>query len=160
MTGHVQSASGKFLVRPVIVLTAICFPVRVQVEAAQSAKYPWQNRKSGRASAAPPGRAIGGANARSMEATPNTTFASRFPCVARGDPPISLKGKLVAEFLLVVKKISQLVGSPASGIMHSVAAAALASVRSARPRRSSPSRRKDRLPPCEAAPLEKHGDAV
>jgi hypothetical protein len=34
----VQSASGKTAVPPVAVLTVICFPVGVQVEAAQSAK--------------------------------------------------------------------------------------------------------------------------
>jgi hypothetical protein len=89
MTGHVQSASGKFLVPPFIVLTAIWFPVRVQVEAAQSAKYPWQNRKSGVAPAAPPARAGGGANAMSMPTTANTTFAMGLLCTARGDPLIS-----------------------------------------------------------------------
>jgi hypothetical protein len=87
---HVQSASGKFLVRPVIVLTAICFPVGVQVEAAQSAKYPWQNRKSGVASAAPPGRAVGGANTRSIAVRPNTTFENVFPLTARRDLCISV----------------------------------------------------------------------
>jgi hypothetical protein len=46
MTGHVQSASGNVAVPPVAVLTVICFPVGVQVEAAQSAKYPWQIWKS------------------------------------------------------------------------------------------------------------------
>jgi hypothetical protein len=40
MTGHVQSASRNFLMPPVIVFTAIVFSVGVQVEAAQSAKYP------------------------------------------------------------------------------------------------------------------------
>jgi hypothetical protein len=33
-------------VPPVAVLTVICFRVGVQVEAAQSAKYPWQIWKS------------------------------------------------------------------------------------------------------------------
>jgi hypothetical protein len=46
MTGHVQSASGNVAVPPVAVLTVICFPVGVQVEAAQRAKYPLQNWKS------------------------------------------------------------------------------------------------------------------
>jgi hypothetical protein len=90
MTGHVQSASGKFLVPPVIVLTAIWFPVRVQVEAAQSAKYPSQNRKSGIASAAPPGRAVGGANTKNTAARPNAIFESLLPRTARCDVPIFL----------------------------------------------------------------------
>jgi hypothetical protein len=89
MTGHVQSASGKFLVPPVIVLTAICFPVRVQVEAAQSAKYPSQNRKSGIASAAPPARAVGGANTRSAAARPNITIENVIRLTARRDLCIS-----------------------------------------------------------------------
>jgi hypothetical protein len=45
-TGHVQSASGNVSVPPVAVLTVIVFPVGVQVEAAQSAKYPLQIWKS------------------------------------------------------------------------------------------------------------------
>jgi hypothetical protein len=44
--GHVQSASGNVAVPPVATLTVICFPVGVQVEAAQSAKYPLQIWKS------------------------------------------------------------------------------------------------------------------
>ena len=43
MTGHVQSASGNVAVPPVAVLTVICPPVGLQVEAAQSAKYPLAN---------------------------------------------------------------------------------------------------------------------
>jgi hypothetical protein len=82
MTGHVQSASGKFAVVPSGLLTAICFPVGVQVEAAQSAKYPVQNWKSGSASSAPPGRAVGGANKRSTAARPNTTFEKVLPLTA------------------------------------------------------------------------------
>jgi hypothetical protein len=46
MTGHVQSACGNVAVPPVAVLTVICPPVGSQVEAAQSAKYPWQIWKS------------------------------------------------------------------------------------------------------------------
>jgi hypothetical protein len=47
ITGHVQSAAGKTAVPPVAVLTVIVCPgFGVQVEAAQSAKYPLQNWKS------------------------------------------------------------------------------------------------------------------
>ena len=46
MTGHLQSASGNLAVPPVAVLTVICLPVGLQIEAAQSAKYPWQIWKS------------------------------------------------------------------------------------------------------------------
>jgi hypothetical protein len=77
-------------VPPVIVLTAIWFPVRVQVEAAQSAKYPWQNRKSGVTSAVPPGRAVGGANTRSTAVRPNAAFENVFPLTARRDLCISV----------------------------------------------------------------------
>jgi hypothetical protein len=61
MTGHVQSASGKFLVPPVTVFTAIGFPVGVQVEAAQSAKYPLHVWKS-KTLSGPAARAVSGAN--------------------------------------------------------------------------------------------------
>jgi len=109
-------------VPPVIVLTAMCLPFGLQVEAAQSAKYPWQNRKSGVASGAPPARAVGGANARNMAATPDTTTATRLPCVARTDPPISSsrlkRVKLVANFCSFLNRVSQLAGFPASGAAH------------------------------------------
>jgi hypothetical protein len=61
MTGHVQSASGKFASWPGInVWTAICCPgFGVQVEAAQSAKYPLQNEKG--LPSRVWGRAVGGA---------------------------------------------------------------------------------------------------
>jgi hypothetical protein len=79
----------------------------VQVEAAQSAKYPWQKWKSG-LSAATPARAVGGANAMSMPAMANTTFAMGLPCTARGNPLISSlhfkRSKLVLKFLLVVNQ--------------------------------------------------------
>src|SRR5690242_1215800 len=96
MTGHVQSASGKFLVPPVAVFTAICFPVGVQVEAAQSAKYPLQNLKS-KACSAPAARAVSGANTRSTAVSPNNIFENVLPLTA--DLCISsLQSKRVAEF--------------------------------------------------------------
>src|SRR5215472_3088284 len=88
MTGHVQSASGKFASWPRInVWTAIFCPgFGVQVEAAQSAKYPLQIVRSrgfrpGAASAAPPGRAVSGANTRSTVVRPNTTFDHVLPLI-------------------------------------------------------------------------------
>src|SRR5215472_2968454 len=101
MTGHVQSASSKFLVPPVTVLTAIFFPVGVQVEVAQSAKYPLQIVRSRGfrrvvASATSPGRAVSGANTRSTAVRPNTTFDHVLPLTA--DVCISsLQSKRVAE---------------------------------------------------------------
>jgi hypothetical protein len=72
MTGHVQSASGKILVPPVAVFTAILFPVGVQVEAAQSAKYPLHVWKS-KTRSGPAACAVSGANKRSTAVRPNTT---------------------------------------------------------------------------------------
>jgi len=43
MTGHVQSASGNVAVPPVAVLTAICPPVGLQVEAAQKCEISMAN---------------------------------------------------------------------------------------------------------------------
>ena len=88
-TGHVQSASGNVAVPPVAVLTVICFPVGVQVEAAQSAKYPWQIWKS-YTSAAPPDHAVGGANKRSTAARPSTIFEKVFLLTACRDLCISI----------------------------------------------------------------------
>jgi hypothetical protein len=102
MTGHVQSASGKFLVPPLIVLTAIWFPVRVQVDAAQSAKYPWQNRKPGIASEAPPARAVCGAYTRSTAVSQNTTIESVFLLTPRGVLCISVPPFLRSFFTLIL----------------------------------------------------------
>jgi hypothetical protein len=41
-TGHVQDASGNEAVPPPLTLTSIVPPVGVQVDAAQSAYWPWQ----------------------------------------------------------------------------------------------------------------------
>jgi hypothetical protein len=76
-------------VPPVAILTVICIPVGVQVEAAQSAKYPPQIWKS-KTSAAPPDRAVGGANKSSTAVRPNTTFETMFPLTARRDLCISV----------------------------------------------------------------------
>ena len=81
MTGHVQSASRKFLVPPVAVFTAIWFPVGVQVEAAQSAKYPLHVWKS-KTLSGPAARAVSGANTRSTAVRPNTTFENVLPLTA------------------------------------------------------------------------------
>src|SRR6516162_8949402 len=81
MTGHVQSASRKFLVPPVAVFTAILFPVGVQVEAAQSAKYPLHVWKS-KTLSGPAARAVSGANTRSTAVRPNTTFEDVLPLTA------------------------------------------------------------------------------
>jgi hypothetical protein len=78
MTGHVQSASRKFLVPPVAVFTAIRFSVGVQVEAAQSAKYPLHVWKS-KTLSGPAARAVSGANTRSTAVRPNTTFENVLP---------------------------------------------------------------------------------
>src|SRR6516162_1686662 len=88
MTGQVQSAWGKYAGRPVSVLTAIfLLGIGVQVEAAQSAKYPRQTVRPrgfrGVASAAPPGRAVSGANTRSTVVRPNTTFDHLLPLTTR-----------------------------------------------------------------------------
>jgi hypothetical protein len=88
MTGHVQSASSKSLVLPFAVLTAILFPVGLQVEAAHSAKYPWQNEK-GLLSTASSGRAVGGANTKSMVPKLNKTFENVLPLPVRRGVRIS-----------------------------------------------------------------------
>jgi hypothetical protein len=44
--GQVQSNCGNVAVPPPVTLTLILFPVAVQVEAAHSAKRPWQIVKS------------------------------------------------------------------------------------------------------------------
>jgi hypothetical protein len=115
MTGHVQSASGKFLVLPVTVFTAIWFPVGVQVEAAQSAKYPLHVWKS-KTLSGPAARAVSGANTRSTAVRPNTTFENVLPLMAipnpggplpRGAPARFFSSDLVTKFR---SKISAIIG--------------------------------------------------
>jgi hypothetical protein len=69
-------------VLPAAVLKVIWFPVGVQVEAAQSAKYPLQIWKS-KISPGPPARAVGGANTKNIAARPNTTFERLLSLTAR-----------------------------------------------------------------------------
>jgi hypothetical protein len=82
--GHVQSASGKTAVPPPATLTVIFFPVGVQVEAAQSARYPVQTVLG----CALLDRAVGGPNTRSMALRPSIAFKRALP---RAAPAVALR---------------------------------------------------------------------